>query len=103
MKAWKGPISIAVFSPDRDAVSAMFGIQILRKCNADIRRHVTFHIMYPSSHPPRFDETVEDFTDEECSIGTGWMFYCCINEGKIIFQLFDAVTIFNASLKISIH
>lgn len=71
MKAWKGPISIAVFSPDRDAVSAMFGIQILRKCNADIRRHVTFHIMYPSSHPPRFDETVDDFTEEECSIAMG--------------------------------
>ena len=69
MKAWKGLISIAVFAPDRDAVSAMFGIQILRKCNADIRRHVTFHIMYPSTHPPRFDETVEDFTEEECILG----------------------------------
>lgn len=67
IKRWKGPMSIAVFSPDRDAVSSMFGIQILRKCNADIRRFVTFHIMYPSSHPPRFDETVLDFTENDCS------------------------------------
>ena len=39
-----------------DAVTALYGIDVLRRCVPDIKRFVTFHILYPTFRQPMYGE-----------------------------------------------
>lgn len=51
IKRWQGPISIAIFAPGFDAAFTDAAILKLRNCNEDIRKWVSFHIVYPADFP----------------------------------------------------
>ncbi|CAK8679655.1 unnamed protein product [Clavelina lepadiformis] len=50
VERWGGPVSCAVFAPNQDASYADDAIAVLRRCFPGIKKHVTFHIVYPASH-----------------------------------------------------
>ena len=56
VRRWNGPTSIAVFAPNKEAPTAIFAIEVLRRCIPQIKKFVTFHILYPTAMPPDFDE-----------------------------------------------
>ncbi|XP_078491692.1 beta-1,4-glucuronyltransferase 1 [Ciona intestinalis] len=47
---WDGPVSCSVFVPNQDASFADDAIKRLRQCFPKIDRHVSFHLVYPSTH-----------------------------------------------------
>uniref|UniRef100_H2ZCX2 Beta-1,4-glucuronyltransferase 1 n=1 Tax=Ciona savignyi TaxID=51511 RepID=H2ZCX2_CIOSA len=47
---WNGPVSCSVFVPNQDASFADDAINRLRECYPKIDQHVTFHLVYPSTH-----------------------------------------------------
>jgi len=66
---WRGPISIAVFAPQNDAVLAIYAINSLRKCFPMIRDLITFHLVWPTNKSPEYikDPPIGLFSDE-CEI-----------------------------------
>ncbi|XP_031572313.1 beta-1,4-glucuronyltransferase 1-like [Actinia tenebrosa] len=48
---WKGSISIAVIVPGLDIIVAYKSIIGLHICSSKIRERVSFHVVYPLSHP----------------------------------------------------
>ena len=46
----KGPISVAVFGPNDEAAFATDAMISMQDCWPEIRRRVTFHLVYPTSH-----------------------------------------------------
>ncbi|EDO35157.1 predicted protein, partial [Nematostella vectensis] len=48
---WQGPISVAVVVPGLHIVSAYKSMIGLHLCNKDVQQRVTFHVVYPLSHP----------------------------------------------------
>ncbi|XP_068230454.1 beta-1,4-glucuronyltransferase 1-like [Palaemon carinicauda] len=60
-QGWKGPMSVAVFTPGTDYYVAVTMIYYLRKCFPSLGLSTNFHIMYPKERPPRFSsQTVAD-------------------------------------------
>lgn len=49
-KRWSGPISVAVFGPNDEAAFATDAMISMQDCWPEIRRRVTFHLVYPTSH-----------------------------------------------------
>lgn len=49
--SWSGPISIAVFTPDKELAVASRYISFLRSCRPGVARQVSFHLSYPAEHP----------------------------------------------------
>jgi len=68
VKRWQGPVSIAVFAPAYDAVTALYGIDVLRRCVPDIKRFVTFHILYPTFRQPMYGEASNALLAKECEV-----------------------------------
>lgn len=54
VKAWTGPLSVTVFVPDSDFTIAVNMIRVLQYCHINIKKHVSFHVTYPSEFPPRY-------------------------------------------------
>jgi len=55
LQRWDGPISVALFVPGRHAFTAALCLEMIARCY-DTER-LTFHLVYPTSHPPAFDST----------------------------------------------
>ncbi|CAL4171404.1 unnamed protein product, partial [Meganyctiphanes norvegica] len=49
---WRGPISVAVFSPGADFNATLKTIAYLRTCRPLVAKHVTFHLFFPADHMP---------------------------------------------------
>lgn len=50
---WNGPVSIAVYAPGEDFLTAVKSIAYLRHCkHRKIRKYVTFHIFFDTIHYP---------------------------------------------------
>ena len=47
---WSGPISVAVFAPNRDAAFATDAILSMQRCWPEIEKRVIFHLVYPTGH-----------------------------------------------------
>lgn len=45
-------LSVAVFVPGYDVVTAYTSLLGLYQCNQRFQEHVTVHLVYPLSHPP---------------------------------------------------
>ena len=56
VKRWNGPASIAIFAPGKETPTAIFAIEVLRRCIPHIKKFVTFHILFPTALPPDFEE-----------------------------------------------
>ncbi|KAG7308696.1 hypothetical protein JYU34_005918 [Plutella xylostella] len=54
VKRWMAPVSVAVFAPGSDLVSAVRSIRHLTDCSGDdlVRNLVTFHLFFPRTHMP---------------------------------------------------
>ena len=52
VERWRGPISIAVFSPGADFNITVMTVAFLRACRPLVAKHVTFHLFFPSDHMP---------------------------------------------------
>lgn len=66
-KRWNGPISIAIFAPGHEAVVALHGIDLLRKCEPEVKEFVTFHVMYPTAKIPQFTEANDKLLSDDCT------------------------------------
>lgn len=47
---WSGPISVAVFAPNLEASFATDAILSMQNCWPDMKKRVTFHLVYPTEH-----------------------------------------------------
>ncbi|XP_042877309.1 beta-1,4-glucuronyltransferase 1-like [Penaeus japonicus] len=61
---WSGPISVAVFTPDADYTIALRMIKYLKTCNPEGMSRVSFHVAYPTKHPPRYVPIKDDVVKE---------------------------------------
>ena len=52
-QAWSGPISVSVFTPDLEYEVSVQYIYFLQTCYPGIKEQVSFHFVYPLSHPMR--------------------------------------------------
>jgi len=48
---WNGPVSCSIFVPNEDASVASDAVTLLKKCFPKIKKHVSFHLVYPANHP----------------------------------------------------
>jgi hypothetical protein len=57
LKRWQGPISISIFAPGDDYLSALKAIFYYRQClnTTLVRDFVTFHFYFPFAHMPNSD------------------------------------------------
>ena len=53
LTSWEGPLSLAVFVPDREFDLAQLYISYLRSCHPAVRQQVTFSFVHPLDRPPR--------------------------------------------------
>lgn len=54
VERWKGPISVALYAPGEDFHPTIDSVIYLRNCETDlIRKYVTFHIFFETSHTPK--------------------------------------------------
>lgn len=68
---WRGPISIAVFTPYNDAVISIYAINALRRCYPMIRDLVTFHLVWPTMKPPEYtDDPADGLLSSDCQAVT---------------------------------
>ena len=63
---WSGPLSIAVFGPDKELGVAVHYIRYLRSCHPSIRSQVTFHLVYPVDHPGTVEVNIGDVGISDC-------------------------------------
>ena len=66
---WAGPLSVAVFVPDREFLPAVNYVRYLRHCNEPVKRQVAFHFLFPVEYRPvvrsdrELQETLEDLEE----------------------------------------
>lgn len=54
VERWKGPISVALYAPGEDFHPTVDSVIYLRNCETElIRKYVTFHVFFESSHTPK--------------------------------------------------
>ncbi|XP_060081641.1 beta-1,4-glucuronyltransferase 1-like [Ylistrum balloti] len=53
---WDGPVSISIFTYDKDFPFAIRALLYFQKCYKKIRRHVFFNMIYPIDKPPRIPD-----------------------------------------------
>lgn len=54
VEAWKGPVSVALYSPGDDFFITLSSIVYLRQCETSlIRDFVTFHVFFDQQHVPQ--------------------------------------------------
>lgn len=54
VERWQGPISVALYAPGDDFHPSIDSVIYLRNCETDlIRKYVTFHLFFESSHTPK--------------------------------------------------
>lgn len=63
---WSGPISVAVFGPNLDASFATDAILSMQACWPDIRKRVTFHLIYPAEHPADLAKSTGSIVYSDC-------------------------------------
>ena len=63
---WSGPVSIAVFAPDRELGIAVKYIQYLRSCHPAIDQQVSFHLLYPHEYPGQLNMRDYDEIAVDC-------------------------------------
>jgi len=66
---WAGPLSISVFTPDREMSVASKFISYLRSCSNAVARQVSFHFGYPVEHPGdvhAWSLSEEDISSMDC-------------------------------------
>lgn len=49
---WKGPLSVAIFTPGNDFIKAILGSYWLTKCFPKTFHQTSFHFVFPSGHAP---------------------------------------------------
>ncbi|CAH1155178.1 unnamed protein product [Phaedon cochleariae] len=71
VERWKGPISVALYSPGYDFFSTLQSIAYLRNCRTPlVRQLVTFHLFFDTDHvPTQHDEPLVDIYEDtyDCS------------------------------------
>lgn len=66
---WTGPLSVAVFVPDREFLPAVNYVRYLRHCSDSVRRQVAFHFLFPVEYRPvirsdrELQETLSDLEE----------------------------------------
>ncbi len=65
LERWRGPISLALYSPGTDFVPTLASIRYLRKCISPlISEYVTFHVYFEAKHLPKVipkpEKAIED-------------------------------------------
>ena len=58
------PLSIAIFAAGEEGYLAKEIIDRLRKCVPEVKKYVTFHLLYPTAFPP---STSEESVPDDCS------------------------------------
>lgn len=56
-RSWDGPVSLAIFVPDSDAVPVISTLNVLCYCQPDMGK-VSVHFVFPAELPPRLDSGV---------------------------------------------
>lgn len=63
---WQGPVSMAIYAPGKDFQATIDAIAFLRSCGSqDIKKFVSFHLIFPTSHFPDEIPTQEDLSERE--------------------------------------
>lgn len=65
---WRGPTSVAIFAPGADAINAIYGIDVLRRCDSIVKQFVTFHILYPTALKPIAMPHQSELNFDECEL-----------------------------------
>ena len=63
---WTGPISVAVFGPNLDASFATDAILSMQVCWPEIKKRVTFHLIYPTEHPADLAKSTGSLSYKNC-------------------------------------
>ena len=63
---WSGPISVAVFAPDDQASFATDAILSMSECWPEIKKRVTFHLVYPTNHVADLSASVGKIDHDGC-------------------------------------
>lgn len=63
---WSGPISVAVFAPNLEASFATDAILSMQKCWPDMKKRVTFHLVYPTQHKADVSESSGTLNYNSC-------------------------------------
>jgi len=63
---WTGPISVAVFAPNDQASFATDAILSMGECWPEIKKRVTFHLVYPTNHPADLSASVGMIDHDGC-------------------------------------
>ncbi|CAG5098128.1 Oidioi.mRNA.OKI2018_I69.XSR.g15393.t1.cds [Oikopleura dioica] len=63
---WSGPISVAVFAPNLEASFATDAILSMQKCWPDMKKRVTFHLVYPTEHKADLSESSGSLEYSSC-------------------------------------
>lgn len=58
LQVWDGPVSVTVFAHGKDVVFAAYAIAYYNSCLKNVTYQVSFHIVYPISHPPENIESL---------------------------------------------
>lgn len=73
---WKGPVSVALYTPGTDFQLALDSIKYVRHCHTSlIKQYVTFHVFFEKEHRPSKIPKPEDvLTNEEvdCRVAPPW-------------------------------
>ena len=69
---WRGPMSVAVFTPEYDTILAMELILRLYQCVPSIRQNVSIHLVFPLTHPPKTIPSTISQQDYSCGSGTAF-------------------------------
>ncbi|XP_049784594.1 beta-1,4-glucuronyltransferase 1-like [Schistocerca cancellata] len=51
-RSWSGPLSVALFAAGDDVHLLLAYIMFLRRCRQHVRSRVSFHLLWPTEHPP---------------------------------------------------
>lgn len=52
-RIWQGPVSVSVFTFGEDISNCLLTLAYLHLCDEHVKKYVTFHLVYPLSHPPK--------------------------------------------------
>jgi len=76
VERWEGPVSVALYAPGTDFISALASIRYLRKCGSPlISEYVTFHIYFEAKHLPTMIPQPRDVLKDEildCAAPPPW-------------------------------